>query len=361
MVTVGGTHTCAVSTDNRAYCWGHNFSGELGDGTTTTRLSPVAVAGSIRFVQISAGYRHTCGVTTADRVYCWGENSEGQIGDGTQYTNRLVPVMVAGGRRYRQVRAGSYHSCALTTADLAFCWGNNEMGQLGSKGAHITPTRVLGGHHFRRIIAGGLHTCGATKDDKAYCWGNNDYGELGDGHRINRIKPLVVVGNLPFREVLAGGGGFGDQQRQSADAGHSCGVTRDGVAYCWGYNTFHQVNGSSGDQLTPQPIGGQLRFVDVNPGDYHTCGLATTGKAYCWGYNNTGAVGDGTTTTRPSPVPVAGGLTFRGISTGPFASHSCGVTTDRRVYCWGANGSGQLGDGTTSANRLVPVAVLAPM
>jgi alpha-tubulin suppressor-like RCC1 family protein len=153
-VSAGGEHTCGVTTDDRAYCWGRNFSGELGDGTTTDHSTPVAVTGGLRFRQVSAGGAHTCGLTTDDRAYCWGAG--GLLGDGTT-TPRLNPVAVAGGRRFRQVSAGSSHSCAVTPFDRAFCWGFNPSGQLGdgTTSRRLTPVRVQGaGLLFRQVSAG---------------------------------------------------------------------------------------------------------------------------------------------------------------------------------------------------------------
>src|SRR5207253_863820 len=133
--------------DNQAYCWGANNSGQLGDGTTTTRLTPVAVAGRLRFGQVSPdGTQHSCGVTTDDRAYCWGRNVFGELGDGTT-TARLTPVAVAGGLLFRQVSAGAFHTCGVTTGDLAYCWGYN-----------------------------------------------NFFGALGDGRLINRRRPTAVAG-----------------------------------------------------------------------------------------------------------------------------------------------------------------------
>ncbi|HXL16997.1 MAG TPA: hypothetical protein VN961_05690, partial [Streptosporangiaceae bacterium] len=354
-VSAGASHTCGVTTDNRAYCWGRG--GELGDGTTTDQPRPVAVVGGLQFVQVSAGFGHTCGVTTDDRAYCWGGNEFGQLGDSTTI-NRSTPVAVAGGRHFRQVSAGNYHSCALTPFDVAFCWGRNLEGLLGTNGGeHITPTRVFGGLRFRRIVAGGLHTCGATTDDRGYCWGDRAFGELGDGTFITRLRPVAVAGGHSFVQVLAGGSGlFGDEQQREPENGHSCGVTTDNLAYCWGDNSFGQLGtGDATLRGTPVAVAGGHRFRGVSPGNYHTCAVTPADIAFCWGYNPFGAVGDGTTTRRLAPVRVAGGLHFSGLSTGVGGFHSCGVTTDHRAYCWGSNSSGQLGDGTQGTNRLTPV------
>jgi alpha-tubulin suppressor-like RCC1 family protein len=204
--TGGGAHTCGVTAGSVAYCWGLNSDGQLGDGTTTNHLTPVPVAGGLRFHQVAAGFFQTCGVTTNNMAYCWGRNSDGQLGDGTA-TNRSLPVPVAGGLRFRQVSAGDFHTCGVTTGSEAHCWGRNLGGQLGD-GTTIdrpTPVAVAGGLRFRLVGLGSNHSCGVTTSHVAYCWGFNDVGQLGDGTEdIIRPTPVPVVGGLRFRQVISG-------------------------------------------------------------------------------------------------------------------------------------------------------------
>src|SRR4051794_30885698 len=130
-VTVGAQHSCALASNGRAYCWGHAESGQIGNGTTVISVPrPTRVSGTLQFVQISAGMEHTCAVTSDSKAYCWGSNGTGQLGDGT-LTSRTTPVPVAGGRRFDRIRAGGFHTCALTPAGKAFCWGANSYGALG--------------------------------------------------------------------------------------------------------------------------------------------------------------------------------------------------------------------------------------
>jgi alpha-tubulin suppressor-like RCC1 family protein len=182
-VSAGRQHTCGVTGDDRAYCWGFNLSGQLGDGTTIIeRFLPVPVLGGLHFRHVNAGADHTCGVTLDNLAYCWGENLNGELGDGTT-THRNTPVRVAGGYHFRLIRAGAGHTCALTTLDVAYCWGvGGRLGD-GANTQRTTPVRVLGGLHWFQLSAGFSHTCGVTTDNRAYCWGNNGSGELGDGTR----------------------------------------------------------------------------------------------------------------------------------------------------------------------------------
>jgi alpha-tubulin suppressor-like RCC1 family protein len=355
-VSAGGSHTCGLAADGRVYCWGDNEFGQLGDGTRTNHSSPKAVSGTLRFVQVSAGAYHTCAVTADNRAYCWGNIENGRL--GTTVGDGLTPA-VAGGRRFVRVRAGTYHTCAVNPYNVAFCWGKKAFGELGGGDNYITPVRVAGGLSFRSVIAGGGFTCGVTTGNKGYCWGYNLDGAVGDGTRINRNKPTAVAGGLSFKSVVAGGGLIADAQGTEVDETHACGLTTDNLAYCWGQGSNGQLGDgtTTGSRVRPVRVVGGLHFGQVIAGYYLSCGVTTTKVAYCWGRGDSGQRGDGSTTYgRSSPTKVAGGLLFAGVSAGPVGSHTCGITTGNKIYCWGDNAFGQLGDGTTT-RRLSPVKV----
>jgi alpha-tubulin suppressor-like RCC1 family protein len=316
---------------------------ESSQNVSGTATLTVDTAG-VEFASVSAGYDHSCGVTMAGAAYCWGLNDFGQLGNGTN-TNSNVPVAVSGGHTFASVSAdGVFHSCGVTTAGAGYCWGQNIDGQLGN-GMNTdsnVPVAVSGGHTFASVSAGGFHSCGLTTSGAAYCWGLNSLGMLGDGTNTSSNVPVAVSGSYTFASVSGG-------------TYHSCGVTTAGAAYCWGSNFYLQLgNGTNTDSNVPVAVSGGHTFASVSPGFSLSCGVTTAGAAYCWGSNFYGQLGNGTNTDSNVPVAVSGGHTFASVSAG--SSHGCGVTTAGTAYCWGFNRYGQLGDGTNSDSN-VPVVV----
>jgi alpha-tubulin suppressor-like RCC1 family protein len=328
--------SCGVTTDNQAYCWGDNSSGQLGDGTTEPSLTPVPVAGGLSFRQISPTSGHACGVTTEDLAYCWGW-------DWMAGENHLTPVPLPGEVEFQRLALGG-GPCGLGVDNRVYCWGWNAYGQAGNGTTDdlATPTPVAGGRRFRQVSATGLHSCAINPYGVLFCWGWNESGQLGDGTRTDRWVPTRVrAGDLRFRQVSTG-------------YQYTCAVTTTDVAYCWGTNEYARLGNGTWNVSIDTPsskVRGGIRFRSVTAGNWHTCGIATSGTAYCWGKL------PGTDTPLRLPVPVEGGLVFQQLKAN--GAHTCGVTPGNVGYCWGYNFEGQLGDGTT-AYRGAPVPVAPP-
>ena len=196
-VTTGGFHTCGIAADGRAYCWGFNGGGQLGDGTRENRAAPTAVRGNRTWLDVDAGLLHTCAVTRTNDAYCWGYNDEGQLGIGTQGFSqvRSAPKLVLGGKSFKSVALGGGFSCGLTTNGAAWCWGGNASGQLGdgSTSPRLTPARVSGRIDFALLAAGFDQACGVGVNGTGWCWGDNLWGELGDGTTNASAVPVRVA------------------------------------------------------------------------------------------------------------------------------------------------------------------------
>jgi alpha-tubulin suppressor-like RCC1 family protein/tRNA A-37 threonylcarbamoyl transferase component Bud32 len=348
-VVAGGVHTCLVVADGRAFCWGGNNRGQVGNGGTMRTAVPSVVSPDMRFATIAAGLSHSCALARGTgTAWCWGDNDQGQLGDGT-IAPHATPVRAADGHSFTAIAVGAAHSCGLESDGEAWCWGANVHGQVGggemASPAISAPVLVTGRHQWTAITAGWNFTCGLERGGRAYCWGENASGQLGNGTTTERRSPEPVSGDLSFIAVAAGNA-------------HACGVTAQGDAYCWGQNSSGQLgDGSRVDRHAPVKVKTTAKLVAIAAGAVHTCGLTSDGDAYCWGRNTYGQLGDGTTTDEAQPTRVAGGHAFASLRT--FGSHTCGSTLSGEAFCWGYNLDGQLGDGTR-AHRTRPVYIEPP-
>ena len=260
-VVAGLTHSCAIDLVRMVWCWGNNAEGELGDTTTHTHADTIRIVGG-PYRTVAAGGLHTCAVAPSGDMDCWGYNQSGQVGSAAPVVN-FQPVPVSGGFTFLTepatipqapdpdfyipgqafITAGYAHTCGITAANTAVCWGENENGQLG-RGNFTdsnTPVTVSGGQSFKAITAGFKHTCALNVVGAAFCWGNNELGQLGDGTTTNQTTPTPVSGGLQFQSISAG-------------ETFTCGVTTTGVAYCWGDNVYGQLGRLGPTSLVPSKL-----------------------------------------------------------------------------------------------------------
>lgn len=253
-LNAGGFHTCGIFPDGAsppggaAVCWGWNSSAQLGDGTTTNTADPVPVAGGLRFVKIYAGGNNSCGILGTGESYCWGSNSEGQLGIGTVSGPHPAPALIPGGRRFTSLAITGPRNCGLTSyadplgSGRILCWGDTE------NGGSLTPTAISPGDAagdlpFKALVG---RSCAIGASDQAYCWGENEYGQIGSGApSAESAVPKAVASPGQFASI--GGKGV-----------HTCGIGLDGYAYCWGFNRFGELgDGSTRSKSYPVRVAGQ--------------------------------------------------------------------------------------------------------
>lgn len=346
----GSGHTCAVNKAGGVWCWGANAAGQLGTGNTTTSPWPLMVSGlQIGALKVAPGDSHTCALKNDGTVVCWGSNQYGQLGDGTT-TNRLTPVAVSGLSGVTDLQSGGKYTCALTSGGLMKCWGYNASGQLGdgtvvSKSA---PTTVPGLTGIASMSVGPNSAC-AMSGGYAYCWGNNSSGQLGDGTTTQRISPTYAasINSLGLASVAMA-------------TSHACALTKTNLVRCWGFNGNGELGiGSTTNSVSPVAPGGQpsATYKSVYTMHAKTFAVKTDGTVLGWGFNWNGDLGVGNLTQMyTSPVAITALGTNQVLDFSGGYAHACALMTDNTVKCWGAGSQGALGDGTTTS-RTSPTTV----
>jgi uncharacterized protein YjdB len=352
----GGLRDVSWTSDNPAVATVDTGRGSYPSGNETAMVTTVGVG--VTTVTASAEGLSSTATIAVQGLITFASVSAGDLQD---YSESFV------------VDNPPSHSCGVATGGAAYCWGSNDDGELGD-GTYWPsrlPAAVSGGLTFSMVGAGTTYSCGLTTDGAAYCWG------------LGRNAPVAVSGEQRFVAL-------------SVSLDYACGLTAAGVAHCWrgtdvvstasmdgfiavsagyhhtcyltvareaycaGENDYGQIgDGSVGERWASVPltaVAGGHRFIAIEAGFRLTCGLTATGAAYCWGYNGEGSLGDGTTTSRSLPVAVTGGHQFVSLTAGRAAANVCGLTAAGVAYCWGNNNTGQLGSVSGTVNP-TPMAV----
>lgn len=339
-------HTCAIPDDGRVVCWGDNSVGQLGDGSVSTRTSPVLVASLATAVSVAAGPAHTCALTIQSVVNCWGANTFGELGNNS-FSNSSVPVGAIGLNSVVAIAAGTHHSCAVRVDGTVWCWGDNNYGELGiaqSSRFSAVPVQVPNVAGAVAIAAGIKHTCVLLVNGTVQCWGTNDRGQLGNGGSPSISFVPVAVSNLSPLTPLAGV----EAVDISAGDEFTCARLSDSTVSCWGSNSNGQLgNGSFGGQANRPVVSSGNLVVAVGTGSIHTCVILVNGTVECWGADSSGQLGDGGTdplTTPGPPVPTV----VNAVEISGGAGHTCATSVNGTIQCWGRNNLGQHGDGGTN-------------
>lgn len=346
-VANGPSGACVLDAEGQAYCWGQNFNGELGNGSSgpdAHRNEAQAVTGGHTFKEIAGTFSGYCALDNSGEAYCWGGNYAGGLGIGTADGDpHSTPEPVAGGHAFTALDGSWYAFCAVDDAGDAYCWGWNDQGQVDGTGSGpdacavnwatncaASPTKVPGGHTFTEVATGGRnHSCGVTDDGSTLCWGTNFEGQFGNGATATTpAGPEAAAGGMTFVSL-------------TADWSHTCGIDEDGSAWCWGQNGAGRLgDGTQDAQLDPVPVAGGHAWRQLNAGNGWTCGVTDGNAAYCWGVGYDGRLGGGTWLDQSTPNPV-GSQPMTAIGA---QGVSCGLGTDGNAYCWGSSDYGGLGN-----------------
>jgi alpha-tubulin suppressor-like RCC1 family protein len=336
--------TCGLIAED-VFCWGNGRFGALGDGRTgnplvqaTPKWIPDLSARVVRAARFTF-----CAVKPSNEAWCWGQGGYGSLGSGG-FDDQLVPSIVQGNLNFADLSVGGTHTCGISVSGTTYCWGWGGLGQLGNGGTtgRTVPEPVATNVEFVSAVTGISHACGLDADGLAYCWGRGHSGETGSGVGAEEVlTPTLVLGGLRFSQITAGGNS-------------TCAVAMDGQGYCWGIGGA--LGSGTEDRFEPTLIAGGHEWGRIEAGGAHTCGLTLDGRAFCWGSNGTtGSLGIGVVaaqSSRPEPAEVSGGLLFSDID---IWNHTCAVSTSGRLYCWGANGAGQIGNGDSGSGAVASV------
>lgn len=331
----GSNHTMAIKTDGTLWAWGYNFSNQLGDGTGTTRTSPVQIGTGSVWTSVSCGLYHTAAVKSDGTLWTWGWNGYGQLGDGSN-TQRNSPVQVGTDTNWSKVSCGGNHTLAIKSTGALWSWGYNTYGQLGTgySSSRNTPLQVGTGSDWAAVAGGQVHTLAVKTNGTLWSWGTNDNGQLGNGSFSSNPIPAQVGSATHWSEMVSA-------------YGQSMAMTSDGTLWAWGRNDYGQVgDGTMTRRSIPIQIGPAGNWSAVACGNTHTVAVQTDGTLWTWGDNEDDQLGKTPETKLPGPVPAGPAGNGYWISVANGSSHTAAVRNDGTLWAWGVNTYGQLGDGT---------------
>ena len=364
-VAAGASYTVGIGLDRKLYAWGLNTSYQLGDNTSVNKSTPVQIATSTsNWATIAADANHAGAINIDGQLFMWGTNAVGQLGTGDTLT-RSSPTIVPGSTSWKLVSTGISHTAAIDSNNAIQTWGLDNVGQLGqafTTGNQSTPTTISNDHTWTKITAGNSFTAAIDSTGALYTWGLNSSSQIGDNSTINKSSPVSIgndvlstVVNKPIRITT------GSWSQVTAGNSISAAIKSDGSGWAWGNNTGGEL-GIGGYPYSPtySPVAilGSISWSQISAGTNHMIGLDTAKKLWFWGSNDTGQLGDpnngGTDTPAQNSDGYFGSLSWSSVAAGN--SYTVATTIDGKLFAWGLNSSAQLGTGDTN-NRNSPIQI----
>ncbi len=378
VIASGGVFSCGIK-DQKLFCWGSNWAGQLGVGDRDDRDLPTQVGEANNWKKLSLGKYHSCAINTDNKLYCWGMSNYGMLGvqvvDQSCGTQRFsdsnwilhyctTPQPVNHNTDWKEISLGKTHTCAIDSNKKLFCWGSNwkrEIGILSDRyiDSYTSPAKV-NSKDWKAISLGNEYTCAIDSGKKLFCWGFNNDSQLGIGYPPtinnrncevwrNTNNILFYYCKVPIK--------VNNKNWSSIDSNnfHNCAIDTDKKLFCWGRGDSGQLGiGNNQKKHIPTAVG-TIKWKKISLGMYHSCGINKEDNLYCWGKNNNGQLGIGDNQNRLIPTFISSD--WKDINLGGskyltnFYDHSCGIKKDGSLYCWGRNSNGELGIDSTEGEN----------